>query len=927
MASRGSEYRDFEEYEEDRLVGKGTLEQLLLMDSELANYAHLDRYIGPLHPADLPFMRTAYDERFSEFIADRLGGTTQPAVDGAGFAEFREQIATLNRTLSTQHKGEIDILEESAERLLTKYLRRNGLDPSQMELDHMNRDGTLYLLELYATALQQEIHGEADLLTELQRAVDEYTELDHEELVDSLRYPVLMVSLWKNQREGLEAWIDAGRDGVLEMATATGKTVAGIGAIAHLCGVLPNHDFDVWERAERTDDASIAVIAHSNAILSQWEREIRDLLGLNISGADRSGQPETLSFSTGSVDFHTIHSLQSQYGGAPDKMYDLVICDEAHHYSNTGDGGFGAALADVNTKALLGLSATLGREGGKKRAELESLLGDVVYQYSVEDAQEDGVIPDFEWTVHPTALETEEAEKWEEKTTRITNLFKTVRYSDRSTAILQRLDVPFNEFQDMGDFIRAHKAANIEMDTVPDSWQNLHAAIMDRNMIRHRSRPKLDAAIDLAEDYLTAAGEGIKIVMFTMNIAMVDEIEERLSAVSDNVYAVHSKVAASNNKKDKIVRQRIDQFKAADNGVLVAPKLLDEGIDVPDAEVGINVAGTKTELQLIQRMGRVLRRHGDQRPHFHHYVAVPDEQHLDGVDGKAFAQELHWVRELGERISQQPAFEPAAIDPEVVDRAKQRGNELWAEELIEDEAVETIDGPLNLEEIIDSVTVQVADAFLEYIDFEGGAVSESEWEAAMQYVREQSILSPSDIQQLWWLYPIYQDEPITLKRLLTAAREKQTGIVDIDTPNTGTGSSSATTSTSTGEDPSDSTDNGPISKDPESGTKYTTGGGLRSNSGSSTNNDSQDAPADRTNSDIRAKYGLSPQDLERLHDIAASQPTKNADLCSQWGYSSGSDLYSYLRESLIGFLERNENGLIELNDTGEEIVSESSAQQ
>jgi molybdopterin synthase catalytic subunit len=63
-----------------------------------------------------------------------------------------------------------------------------------MELDHMNRDGTLYLLELYATALQQEVHGEADLLTELQDAVDEYTELDHEELVDSLRYPELVVT-------------------------------------------------------------------------------------------------------------------------------------------------------------------------------------------------------------------------------------------------------------------------------------------------------------------------------------------------------------------------------------------------------------------------------------------------------------------------------------------------------------------------------------------------------------------------------------------------------------------------------------------------------------------------------------------------------------------------------------------------------------
>ena len=47
---------------------------------------------------------------------------------------------------------------------------------------------------------------------------------------------------------------------------------------------------------------------------------------------------------------------------------------------------------------------------------------------------------------------------------------------------------------------------------------------------------------------------------------------------------------------------------------------------------------------------------------FHHYVAVPEDQRLDGIDDKAFAQQLHWVRELGERISQQPDFESAAID-------------------------------------------------------------------------------------------------------------------------------------------------------------------------------------------------------------------------------------------------------------------------
>jgi len=91
--------------------------------------------------------------------------------------------------------------------------------------------------------------------------------------------------------------------------------------------------------------------------------------------------------------------------------------------------------------------------------------------------------------------------------------------------------------------------------------------------------------------------------------------------------------------------------------------MLDEGIDVPDAEVGINVAGTKTKLQLVQRMGRVLRKHGDQRPHFHHFIAMPDENYLAGLDLEGVRTGAQLGAELGRRSecsrsSRRPASTP-----------------------------------------------------------------------------------------------------------------------------------------------------------------------------------------------------------------------------------------------------------------------------
>jgi RNA polymerase primary sigma factor len=42
--------------------------------------------------------------------------------------------------------------------------------------------------------------------------------------------------------------------------------------------------------------------------------------------------------------------------------------------------------------------------------------------------------------------------------------------------------------------------------------------------------------------------------------------------------------------------------------VVAAPRTLDEGIDVPDADFGVIVAGSSVLRQKIQRAGRVLRR-------------------------------------------------------------------------------------------------------------------------------------------------------------------------------------------------------------------------------------------------------------------------------------------------------------------------------
>jgi len=358
------DYDFFDEYQSDVLADLPSIEQLIRLDDEVANKVTMPRYEGPVDPIEWTFLENYYSGLFADFITDRIQGLvdTEP------------------------------------------------IDPSALDVSHIGSGGGLYLLELFVTAAQQEALSDTALLTALLDEADSLGSMSKEAAMSRLHRPVLMVSLWDNQEEGLNEWLDNGRHGILEMATATGKTVAGIAAIAECCGVLPEDP----DHEPRTDDAKIMIVAHSNAILKQWEQEIQEKLGLPMPAGQTGEQAESVSFSGGEVEFYTAQSLLPRYDRDLADQYDLVIYDEVHHYSNLD--GYGAAIDRPNYRAAMGLSATIGDDGELKREQLTELLGDVVHTYGVEDARRDGIIPEFDWTVHPTPLDPYEREEWDEAT-------------------------------------------------------------------------------------------------------------------------------------------------------------------------------------------------------------------------------------------------------------------------------------------------------------------------------------------------------------------------------------------------------------------------------------------------------------------------------------------------------------------------------
>jgi len=91
---------------------------------------------------------------------------------------------------------------------------------------------------------------------------------------------------------------------------------------------------------------------------------------------------------------------------------------------------------------------------------------------------------------------------------------------------------------------------------------------------------------------------------FHGKIIIFSELNEVTYAISDRFL-----VPALTHEINTIERKRIlDKFKKGDYRIIAASKVLNEGVDVPDANIGIILSGSGSSREQIQRLGRILRK-------------------------------------------------------------------------------------------------------------------------------------------------------------------------------------------------------------------------------------------------------------------------------------------------------------------------------
>lgn len=259
----------------------------------------------------------------------------------------------------------------------------------------------------------------------------------------------------------------------------------------------------------------------------------------------------------------TITTYQSGYRQIKDlaPYFDFLLVDEVHHLP--AEKFKYIALHSIATYRM-GLSATVVREDGK-HTELFPLLGGIVYHKSAAELANQGYLARYRIISVKIKLKPDERKQYEE-------LRKTYQLFAGGRTFNEVLEAAMKGDERARYALRIHN---------------------QMKLLLAKSSAKIDEAVKIAQKELA---RGNKIIIFTQYIEQAKEISSRLGA-----YLLTGKIPPE--KRKRVLRE----FKDADKGILVVTTVGDEGLDIPDANVGIIVSGTGSRRQFIQRLGRILR--------------------------------------------------------------------------------------------------------------------------------------------------------------------------------------------------------------------------------------------------------------------------------------------------------------------------------
>lgn len=368
------------------------------------------------------------------------------------------------------------------------------------------------------------------------------------------------------QARAFAAWAANGCRGVVEAVTGSGKTrlaVAAVRVVTHRGG-------------------KALVLAPTIELLDQWTRELRDHASHLRVGRLGGGHADDLH--SHDVLVATPHSASAVPVDLPAGAMGLLVADEAHRL---GAPVWAAALTE-QFEWRLALTATFERNDDALETVLGPYFGPVVTTYGFVDAAADGVIAPFRVALVGTGLEPSERESYEQADRRVRQHRKT----------LLELGMPRHplELIAAASKVVAMAKPGGGYDRKLDAARGLLSAMRSRRDVGAQAAGKLTVLAQLAPQLA-----GQRSLVFTDTVEQAEQAAKVLRRAGVGAEEVHGQL------DDKRRRIRMAQFRNGNLECVVAPRCLDEGVDVPEASIAVVLASFRSRRQMVQRLGRVLR--------------------------------------------------------------------------------------------------------------------------------------------------------------------------------------------------------------------------------------------------------------------------------------------------------------------------------
>jgi superfamily II DNA or RNA helicase len=465
----------------------------------------------------------------------------------------------------------------------------------------------------------------SDLERELSNDIDE----------DDKKYKLKNVALYEWQEEAYETWKINNYRGIFKVATGCGKTIFALNCLQRVI--------------EEGYSIRVAIIVPSIALQNQWEEVLKGTFHVPVKKIGRVGDGKkelrtfTIYINNSAQKYLERHlrcsALVEPIGGDYSDSYYFVIADECHRYGSDNNldmlNCFNEITKDKKTNIKffsIGLSATPEQTNPMKTRELEKRLGNIIYEYDLIRAIDEGIIATPIINDIRVDFTSEEFKKYKISKERF-------EYSkDDFKEVLDRLHKNYEEdfliylaydiiqnkkYKKIIDYVKSKKkkfkdAYNnrkpqwlIEF----NDWYNenvnddMEIAWSARNLtVAHQAKQNIVYDMKMREKELINNIDIFKEHRVIIFAERIDDVDEKIYKILKNKYCDESVVIYNSNDKRGIKEEVINKFKSGVANILIAVEALDEGIDVPKADMAFVFQGNQDERQQIQRLGRIIRK-------------------------------------------------------------------------------------------------------------------------------------------------------------------------------------------------------------------------------------------------------------------------------------------------------------------------------